>query len=79
MSIQPTATAHGSESLPTVDASQWRGRVCRFDGSEYIGGAGNHWRTFDRIDAGGNASYGDFTNDADGAYFLSDFQSATRA
>ncbi len=77
MTIQPRATAHGSQSLPTFDASQWRGRICRFDGSEYIGGPGNHWRTFDSIDAGDSASYGDFTNDVDGAYYLSDFLSGS--
>ena len=77
MNIHPTSYCDGSRSESRIDATQWRGRICRFDGSEYVPGAGNHWRTFDRIDAGDSASYGDFTPDVDGAYFLSDFLSGS--
>ncbi len=58
-------------------AARWRGRICRFEGSEYTPGPGNYWRTFDRVPDGDSASYGDFTPDDDGTYFLSDFLSGS--
>ena len=67
-----TGCRNGSRSQSRFDATQWRGRICRFEGSEYVPGPGNYWRTFDRIEDSESASYGDFTNDADGNYFLSD-------
>ena len=72
-----TGCRNGSRYESRIDATQWRGRVCRFEGSEYLPGPGNYWRTFDRIDASDSASYGDLTDDADGAYFLSDFLSGS--
>ncbi len=57
------AATHGSQSPSRFDANHWRGQVCRFDGSELTPGPGNYWRTFDRIDDGDSASYGDFTPD----------------
>ena len=71
------AATHGSQSHTRFDANHWRGQVCRFDGSELTPGPGNYWRTFDRIDASDSASYGDFSPDADGRYFLSDFLSGS--
>jgi len=77
MTSASQATEHGSESPSRFDPARWRGQVCRFDGSELTPGPGNYWRTFDRIDAGDSASYGDFTPDTDGRYFLSDFLSGS--
>ena len=77
MSSTQRAATHGSQSPSRFDANHWRGQVCRFDGSELTPGPGNYWRTFDRIEAGDSASYGDFTPDGDGAYFLSDFLSGS--
>ncbi len=77
MSSTDRATANGSTPDFRETAARWRGRLCRFEGSEYTPGPGNYWRTFDRVPDGDSASYGDFSPDADGRYFLSDFLSGS--